>query len=393
MFFSSRAVRGPDRCTPTCGMLIDRMAKPRTRLIVGCMTGTSMDGLDAALVRIDGEGLYLRATFVRGHSHPFKSLTKILRPLAERKPVPAEKVRRYALMLGMTHMVALRKLLGKDAGKVDLIVVHGQTVYHEPRMSFQLMDPWVIAGEFRRPVMFDLRGADTCCGGVGAPITPIADHVLFRDAKQARAIVNLGGFINFTWLPPTRRQRGDSAALRSIRAGDICPCNNLLDAVARLCFKKAYDADGERAMTGTVDEKAVEFLQMMLDAGAERGGSLGTGDEAIDWVKIHRTRRNGADLARTACHAIARTVARHIGDADRVLVAGGGVHNAALMHELRDAIPHPIETTDEHGVPSQYREAIGMAILGALSQDRVPITLPQVTGCSEPIVAGAWINP
>ncbi len=357
------------------------------------MTGTSMDGLDAALVRIDGEGLDIAPTFVRGHSEPFKTLTKLLRPVAEQKPYPARKLRSYALMLGMTHMIGLRKLLKNDTSQVDLIVVHGQTIFHEPRMSLQLMDPWVLAREFRRPVMFDLRGADTACGGVGAPITPIADHVLFRNAKETRAVVNLGGFINFTWLPPSKRSRSDAAGLGSIRAGDICPCNNLLDAIARLCFKKSYDADGEQAMGGAVDEKALDFLQMMLDAGAEHGQSLGTGDEAIDWVKMHRTRRNGPDLARTACRAIAGTVARHIGEADRVLVAGGGVRNAALMAELRAAIPHPIETTDDHGVPSQYREAIAMAILGALSQDRVHITLPQVTGCSEPIVAGAWIDP
>lgn len=357
------------------------------------MTGTSMDGLDVALVRIDGEGIDLKATFVRGHSEPFKTLTKILRPVAGQEPYPAHKFRRYALMLGMTHMIGLRHLLGKDVAAVDLIVLHGQTVFHEPRMSYQLMDPWVIASEFRRPVVFDLRGADTSCGGEGAPISPLADHVLFRHAGETRAVVNLGGFINFTWLPPTKRGRGDATALRSIRAGDICPCNQLLDAIARSCFKKSYDKDGREAMRGEVLDEAMDFLLMLLESGAARGASLGTGDEAIDWVKMHKRRNNGADLARTACRAIARTVARHIGDADRVLVAGGGIRNAALLHELREAIPHPIESTDDHGVPAQYREAIAMAILGALSQDRVPITLPQVTGCDNPIVAGAWIHP
>ena len=357
------------------------------------MTGTSMDALDAALVRIDGTGLDMTATFVRGISEPFKTLTKILLPVTQQKPYPAHKLRRYALMLGMTHLIGLRKLLGKETDKVDLIAVHGQTVYHEPRMSMQIMDPWVLASEFRRPVVFDLRGADTACGGEGAPITPIADHVLFRGGEKTTAVVNLGGFINFTWLPPTRRGRGDAGALRSIRAGDVCPCNQLLDAIARLCFKKRYDKDGERAMSGTVNERALGMLTMMLDTRARLGASLGTGDEALNWVKMFRRKDNGADLARTACAAIAHTVAGRIGEADRVLVAGGGMHNAALMHELRQAIAAPIEPTDQHGVPSQYREAIAMTILGALSQDRVPITLPQVTGCENPMVAGAWINP
>ena len=357
------------------------------------MTGTSMDALDAALVQIDGRGLDLTATLLRTHSEPLDKLARLLRPLAHQKRFPADKFRRCAFMLGMTHLVALRKLLGDEADTLDLIAVHGQTIYHEPRMSWQLMDPWPLASEFRRPVVFDLRGADCATGGVGAPITPIVDHLLFRHARETRAVVNLGGFVNFTWLPPTRRARGDAAALRSIRAGDVCVCNQLLDAIARRSLRKSFDADGAAALSGTVDAEALTMLAMMLDGQADKGGrSLGTGDEATQWVGMFAGDVPGPDLARTACAAVAQTVAGHIGEADRVLVAGGGVHNQALLAELRTRLAK-VETTDAHGVPTQVRESMAIAILGALCQDRVPITLPQVTGVMEPIVSGAWALP
>ena len=101
---------------------------------------------------------------------------------------------------------------------------------------------------------------------------------------------------------------------------------------------------------------------------------------------------DGGDLERTACHAIADVIARRLGEADRVIVAGGGVHNAALMQELDKRIAK-LERSDEHGVASQFREAVAMAVLGALCADRVPIMLPQVTSGQSTIVSGAWVRP
>lgn len=355
------------------------------------MTGTSIDGLDAALVRVVGSGLDLQATLVRGASRPLGALARRLRAAADQKRLAADEFRRLAHALAATHVQTIRQLFTEHARRIDLIAVHGQTLFHEPGMSFQLLDPWPIAAAFGRPVVFDLRGADTAGGGSGAPITPLADHLLFRDRVEKRAIVNLGGFINVTVLPPSRGGRADRASLRSIRAGDVCPCNHLLDAIARRRFGRPYDAGGRRAMKGAIHEPALAALFAILDASARRGRSLGTGDEATAWIS--RFNAPGADLARTACVAIARTVAGSIGRVDRVLVGGGGVHNAALTHELARAIHAPVEPTDAHGTPAAYREAVAMAVLGALAQDRVPLTLVQATGVQRPMNAGAWIIP
>jgi anhydro-N-acetylmuramic acid kinase len=360
------------------------------RLVAGCMSGTSLDAIDASLVRIDGEGLAMRVTPLRSASYPLGSLATLLRPIASQKRCTAGEIARAAFMLGMAHMVLLKQLIGKD--KADLVAVHGQTIYHECGVSFQLMNVHPIVQELRTPVIFDMRGADLSAGGQGAPITPLADHVLFRDSKETRAVVNLGGFSNFTWLAPSR-QRG-AAALRSIRGGDICACNQILDTIARKLFKTKYDKGGQRALAGTVDKKAAAYLERLLAFQARGGRSLGTGDETLDWVKLYATRCSGEDLARTACSVIGKTIVRTIGEPDRVILAGGSALNAALVAEIATHAGVPIVPSDSLGVPVQFREAICMAVLGALAADKVPITLPQVTGREDAgPVGGCWAYP
>ena len=364
------------------------MTEHSTRLIAGCMTGTSLDAVDAALVRIEGRGLGMRVSLVRTASAPLGSLGKLLRPAVEQKRLSAEKFTILGHLLGRKHVVVLKDLIGSDT--LDLISVHGQTVFHRPAFSWQLIDPMVIAHGLGVPVVYDLRGADLASGGRGAPITPLADHVLFRHETETRLILNLGGFINATWLPPTKHE-GD-AALQSIRGSDICACNQLLDAIARDQFKTPFDEGGRLALEGRVDPEAEQMLLELLQAQAEDNRSLGTGDEARDWIRMFDGECDGRDLARTACAAIARVVAQNAGEADRIIVFGGGMKNQALIEELRSRLGE-IEPGDAFGVPGQHREALAMGILGALSQDRVPITLPQVTGVRKAPVAGAWIYP
>ncbi len=360
------------------------------RLIAGCMSGTSLDAIDASLVSIEGEGLAMRAAVVRSESYPMRTLGKLLRTVVLQKRVTAGQIARYSLMLGMSHMVLLKELIDKD--KIDLIAVHGQTIYHEARVSMQLMNVHPIVQELRVPVVYDLRGADIAAGGQGAPITPLADHVLFRDTKETRAVVNLGGFSNFTWLPRTRAS--GKAAIASIRGGDICACNQILDTISRRIFKKKYDRGGARALAGEVDADAREFLLALLSAQADGGRSLGTGDEAINWVRMYQGECSGEDLARTACSAIGEVIGKAVGHVDRVILAGGSALNAALVEEIRNHADAAVSLSDEFGVPVQFRESAAMAVLGALAQDKFHFTLPKVTG-REPDgpVGGCWAYP
>jgi len=352
------------------------MTAMRERLIAGCMTGTSLDGIDAALIRVRGEGLDMQVETVRTVSDTLGSLGKLLRGLAKQRRQPIGDATRYSLMLGQLHAALLDNFIGDDA--VDFVVVHGQTVYHEPPASLQLINPHPIAQLLGIPVAFDLRGADLSCGGQGAPITPMADYMLFADAERSRAVVNLGGFANVTRLPDAGAD--DEATLSGINGADVCTCNQLLDYVARRFLKKRYDKNGQAAAMGIVHPEAEQMLEMMLTTQAGEGRSLGTGDEAADWAKMFQHHGNGQDLAATACEVIGRTVAGACRGVDQIILAGGGARNNTLVDAIRAHADGDVMLSDELGVDSQYREAIAMAILGAASQDGLPLTLPQVTG-------------
>jgi len=205
-------------------------------------------------------------------------------------------------------------------------------------------------------------------------------------------VLNLGGFANYTWLPATRKK--GEGALASVRGADICACNQLLDYIARRWFKKKYDRDGQRAAHGIVHPEAEEFLEMLLEAQMRGGRSLGTGDEAIDWAKSFQHHCTGDDLAATACHVIGKMIGRTIGEADRIILGGGGAANRTLIDSIRAHTKAPMVDSDTLGVPRQYREAVCMAVLTALARDGVPLTLPQVTGrFADCDVFPCWINP
>jgi 1,6-anhydro-N-acetylmuramate kinase len=354
------------------------------------MTGTSIDGLDCALVHVEDSGLQMRASIVRGYSEPLGELSPALRAVARRQPHTAEELAGLALRLGMVHLEALKRLIGED--RIDLVAVHGQTVFHRPPISWQLINPAPIAYGLGVPVVFDLRAADLACGGEGAPITPLADWVLFRDGSERRAVVNLGGFANVTVLPAG----GDDVriALELIEGGDVCACNQLLDEISRRQWNQPYDYLGERAAAGRVDRAGCEELVALLRAQCEAERSLGTGDEVKQWIDAWQGRLAPEDLARSACAAIAHVVAHRVGDVQRLILAGGGVQNQALVAEIREQASGDVVVSDDLAVPAPQREAVAIAVLGALCQDRVPITLPRVTHCQAGApVAGCWVLP
>jgi anhydro-N-acetylmuramic acid kinase len=373
------------------------------RRIAGCMTGTSLDALDVALIEIQGTGLELRASVVRCLTHPLGELTESLRALAAQEPVPAGRIADLAHRLAALHVHALRELLGKET--VHLIAVHGQTVFHSPPVSWQLINPAPIAHAFGAPVVFDLRAADLAAGGQGAPITPLPDYLLLRDPQETRAVVNLGGFASFTLLPAEGAAGSGavSCATSLIGGGDICACNHLLDGVARAVLGRPYDEGGRSAAHGRVLEPLRKELGALLAQQAAQRRSLGSGDELADWIERNRNRAAAEVLARTVCDALAATIVEVVSalarpvsarGIERWLLAGGGVQNSTLVSALRKYARAPVEATDAHGLPARYREAAAMAVLGALCQDGVPITLPQVTGVPAPApLAGTWLYP
>lgn len=352
------------------------------------MTGTSIDSIDVALVEIRGSGLAMRATFVRGHSVPLGELVAPLRALAEQTLMAAGEIASLSRRFSEAHVRAVRELLAGE--RCELVCAHGQTVFHRPPVSWQMLTPAVLAAGLGVQVVSDLRAMDLARGGQGAPITPIADLVFFADVAPKVAIANLGGFCNITRL--------EGRNPRAVHGGDVCACNQLLDGIARTLMKQAYDEDGRRALAGAVHDAALEDLLGVLRVHAASRRSLGTGDETGEWISRWRAHVSPEDLAATACEGIADQITDQVSGlaagVDRLLLAGGGVRNRALVRAIESCATCPVEPVDRHGVPAMYREAAEFAVLGALCQDREPITLPAVTGVVDPaLISGSWVYP
>ncbi len=352
------------------------------RIAVGAMTGTSIDGLDVAAARISGRGSGLKATFIAHRHAGLGDLAADLRRAADQVPLSAGRFAELALALGQLTADLIVDL-AKTAGlaRLDLVAVHGQTVVHRPPVSWQLVNPASIAATVGCPVVSDLRQADLARGGQGAPITPAADCVLYGADGRARAIVNLGGFCNVTILGPGS---GD------VQGFDVCACNQVLDAVARRALGAAFDAEGRCALRGAADHRASDALRCVLEAQRTAARSLGTGDEARRWADDHAGLLRPDDLARTAVEAVAASLATAIEPhhVEEVVLAGGGARNRALREALQVRLAAPVVTSDAHGIPIDAREALGMAVLGALCADGVSIT-PRGPR-RDPFVSGTW---
>ncbi|MCC6580325.1 MAG: anhydro-N-acetylmuramic acid kinase [Phycisphaeraceae bacterium] len=360
------------------------------RYIAGVMTGTSLDGLDAALAFMDGCGLRLRARLVGFHSIPLGPLASSLATLAQGQPAEPIVYMQAARALGCLYADAVAELCREHlpAGeKLHAVAAHGQTIWHAPqqRMSWQLFDPWPLVMKLGVPVVYDLRQADLIAGGQGAPITPLADWLLFRSASL---VVNLGGICNLTVLS------GKNEGPEAIAAMDVGPCNLLLDGLIRRRVPSAkFDADGMLAARGRVLPEVVRAIEDSEPMRQARGRSMGREDFHDRWLdELSAMDVATEDLLASVCELVARLVAARRRGTGRVLLAGGGARNRTLVRHLDRACGTGVAMLDDVGVPAEAREALEMAVLGALCEDGVPITLPQVTGAISPGVAGTWVG-
>ncbi len=361
------------------------------RLFIGLMSGTSLDGVDAALVRVDGHGPAMRATFLHLSSVAYTDADRQLATVARRNELDLGGLADGGARIARRYAEAVRQLLADTATRpeqVAALAAHGQTIYHAPPLTWQLFDPTVLAYETGIEVVSDFRRADCAAGGQGAPLVPFGDWVLFRHATIARVILNIGGIANLTVLPA-------GSELADVVGYDIGPGNCLSDWLMR--DEGGYDAGGEIARAGRPIEAVVDAVR--ADAFFRQAGPkstdvpqmLGLFREAIDRLAPDASL---ADRLATgneiAARLIVDEVCRAAGDPGRaeLYIAGGGVHNRHLMDRLTDhglAVRH----TDKLGIPTQAREAVAFALLAAAHLDRLPCYMPKVTGAGRPSILGS----
>ena len=357
-------------------------------LYLGRMSGTSADGIDAALVRFEGEGRALRCQLVHGRTFAWDEATRTrlvaLGQGADTVSLDALGALDATVALAFADAaLALLQDAGVPRGRVRAIGSHGQTIRHRPQadppFTWQLGDGNVIAERSGIDTVADFRRRDVAAGGQGAPLMPAFHAALLGSPQEDRAVLNLGGIANFTLLPVGGEVRGF----------DTGPANALMDAWCERHTGRAYDADGAFAASGQVD--AALLARLLADPWFALPPPKSTGREHfhLDWLqaRIGETVLPPADVQATLLDLTARTVADALQmtqpDTRRVLVCGGGVRNAVLMARLAAYLPQAIvESTAMHGLEPDYVEAMGFAWLARETLAGRPGNLPAVTGAS-----------
>ncbi len=373
----------------------------------GLLSGTSMDGADAILLEVGGtDPMALEWRVLAFRSDPWPEPLRA-RIGAACRGGDGRALGHLHVELGEAFARVFLALLGEagvDPGEVAAVGSHGQTVWHEPPgggvrgFSLQLGDPATLAERTGIPVVHDFRARDLAAGGHGAPLVPWPDRVLLHRPGVGRALQNLGGMGNVTFLPAS----GDPGG---IVAFDTGPGVALLDGAARRASDGAepYDLDGRRAARGRVDPELLESLLAHPFFRLPPPRSTGRetfGDVFLDGVVARvppRDAREWDDLLATLTALTAESVARafrdHLpaGEVGEVVLAGGGARNPALVRALTEAL-HPLPVrigADALGVHPDAREAAAFAILAWAHLRGVPGSLPQVTGAAGPRVLGS----
>ncbi len=412
---------------------ITRLLNKRRRRIVGLMSGTSADGVDAALVEVEsihgpgGSVLTWELLDFQGTPFPAAVRAEILAVQAG-APHLLERLTRLHFILGHLFADAVEAVAaeaGLGLAEVDAVASHGQTVCHFPvfaeslpdregagavswgrpargrtdwvsASTLQIGEPAVIAERTGLPVISDFRARDVAAGGTGAPLVPIVDHALFTHPERGRLVLNVGGIANFTAIPA-------GAAPAGVIALDAGPGVMVLDALmdALTGGEKQVDEGGALAAKGAADPEVVAealadpYFAKAPPKAAGRG-EFGDGF-ARGFLEACRNRKlseastlaSAAELTARAVHDAYRRFVAPGFTVDEVIVSGGGAHNVALLRRLADLFTGiSLVTSDYYGLDVDAKEAAAFALLAQMSLEGEPGNLPEVTGAAHPVILG-----
>ncbi|WP_120994653.1 anhydro-N-acetylmuramic acid kinase [Stutzerimonas urumqiensis] len=356
---------------------------------IGIMSGTSLDGFDCALISLHHGRCELIATEYAPMPVDLRAeLLALSRPGSDELARSAIAEQRWAAIAAS----CITQLLIKadiDVKHIRAIGSHGQTVRHEPARSFtiQLANSALLAELTGITVVSDFRRRDMAAGGQGAPLVPPFHEAVFGSSERVRAVVNIGGFSNISWLIPGRPVTGS----------DCGPGNVLLDAWIQRHRDQSYDANGDWAAEGQLQQPLL--ARLLSESFFSEKGPKSTGRELfnLEWLDRHLEHLGHlptVDVQRTLLELTARAIASAVEEAPEepmeVLVCGGGAHNKTLLARLSALMPNSrVATTAEYGVPPDWVEAMAFAWLAHCCLERIPANRPSVTGAKGLRVLGA----
>lgn len=397
---------------------LEGYAGKRDHLLIGIMSGTSLDGVDAILTNITTRPSgSIEAVRLAGQaSIPYTAeLRSILLALSSPDTAKVDDLVLAHFGLSEWYAAVVGELLASEKigpEKVDAICLHGQTIWHAPaprpfpasgggsvpvKGTLQIGSGAVLRERTGIPVIFDFRSRDMAAGGEGAPLAPYVDALLFGSPERGRIVQNIGGIGNATVVPAGSTREG-------IFAFDTGPGNMVMDELVRRMTKGSehYDESGRHALSGRVDEGLV--AELMADPYYAKKPPKSTGRELYSAAFVTRLMAEAGkcglsfdDMVATATAFTAESIARAYRDfiypatkIDDVVVGGGGALNGCLMGFLRARLPSGVTlmTTADLGIPEQAREAMAFAVLGHQALMGRPGNLPSVTGAARDVILG-----
>ena len=362
-------------------------------IVAGVISGTSVDAIDVAIIDI---GLHFK---VLGHqSLPYPPGVREAILAVSNANTHTSSIARLNFLLGELFADAVIRTCEKFAipvGALDLIGSHGQTIFHEGEpieyfgyqvaSTMQIGEPAVIAKRTGIPTIADFRPDDIAVGGHGAPLVPAVDYRMFRHPEIGRVALNIGGIANITMIPA-------NAAIEDVVAFDTGPGNMVMDA---LMGDVKFDRDGAMARAGDINPKLLD--ELLADPYYQRPPPKTAGREQYGEAFVRRfSHLAQPDALATATELTVRTIClsiAHFPAADEVIVSGGGAHNCYLMERLRATLKQDVQTSADHGVDIDAKEAIAFAILAYESYHGRPGNVPGATGAQRQTICGKRSNP
>ena len=393
------------------------LLKKDKKLIIGLMSGTSVDGIDAAIVEITGHGLEIEVDLLAFETFPFPlGVPQRILTLCQPDTGRVDDICEMNFYIGHLFAEAVKYILqksGMHANDIALIGSHGQTIHHLPKdagtdsdvahypSTLQIGEPSVIAHETGIPTIADFRVADMAAGGQGAPLVSYPDYLLFQDSVKTVGLLNIGGIANLTVLPA-------NGTFDTVSAADTGPGNMCIDAVITEITQGAerYDKAGKRAAQGTPDQRLIdEWLKhpFFRQAPPKTTGREMFGHtyamECLAACREHKLSDNAciATLTELTVQTIADYIAKFVTEQnliDTLYVSGGGVHNQTIMRRLSELLSDTsVEPVDNSGISADAKEAIAFAILANETLHGNAGNLPSATGASVRKVLGKFVCP
>lgn len=387
---------------------LSKLQKKKKKLVIGLISGTSVDGIDAVLVEIIGKGIQTKLKQLYFKTYPYpKGLKELILKNSLKETSNVEDICRLNFLIGKLFAKAALKLCedyGISIHKIDLIGSHGQTIHHLPqtvkifgeeiKSTLQIGDPSVIAKLTGVTTVGDFRVGDLALGGEGAPLVPYFDYVMFRSNKISRALLNIGGISNITLLKK-------SCKIDDVIAFDTGPGNMMIDYLMMKYFDKKYDRDGKVALSGKINQELLKTI-FEQDDFVKTKPPKSTGRELYNEQfvenilgKFHSI--NPEDIIATftnytafAVHFNYEKFLKKKSQISELLVSGGGSNNKFIMQSLQKYFGEKVKVkkleSDFMNVDS--KEAVCFALFANETISENPINIPAVTGASSKTILG-----